>query len=33
MSEYTVRCMVCGHRMGTTDDKNETVDVCERCEG
>lgn len=29
--EYVVRCYVCGHRIGTTDDPDEITDVCEHC--
>lgn len=28
---YVVRCYVCHHKMGTTDDSRETMDVCDRC--
>lgn len=29
---YVVRCYVCHHKMGETDDPNDTRDICERCE-
>lgn len=29
---YVIRCVVCKHKMGHTDDPDETQDVCERCE-
>lgn len=29
---YVVRCVVCGHKIGVTDDVNDTQDVCERCD-
>ena len=29
---YVVRCYTCGHKMGVTDDQEDTTDLCERCE-
>jgi hypothetical protein len=30
--EYVVRCWSCGHKIGHTDDPNDTSDICERCD-
>lgn len=32
MREYVVRCYLCGWKMGTTTEPEETADVCDRCE-
>lgn len=30
--EYVIRCLLCGHKMGTTRNYDEADDVCDRCE-